>query len=221
MSGAPDAREAPIIVEVVRGVLRDRGAGGLVLVTPPGPEATLLEGWFTTAAIPVLRPGPRQVARLLDAFRDAGPAGDAGEDGGAAEQEEAWRAAGRVLAHREGFLPAHAVNRTALLLLGAALPPEPLLPLGDMPASRVLELTGACSLPEPFGALGRDPAAVAAVDRFLAHREGRLPGDAPPLPAPLEAGILRRLAAGRWAMGAAVVIPRLGARTPGADLAGR
>lgn len=220
MKGSREPREARIIAEVVRGVLQDRGAGGVVLTAHPGPESDLLERWLVDAGIRVLRPSPHRVEALTGALRGV-PPGEGGEGDALLQAEECWRAAGRILARNEGFMVAGTVNRTALLLLGAEFPPEPLLPLGDMPASKILELTGACSLPGPFAPLAGNPAIVAALDRFLAHREGRLPGDAPTLAPELEGEVLGQLAAGRWALGAPVVIPRLGSRTPGPDLAGR
>lgn len=218
--GPPGAREARIITEVVRGVLEDRGAGGIVLATPPGPESELLEGWLLDAGIRVLSPSPRRVESLIEGLR-APPPQEGPPPDDAAEWEEGWRAEGRILARREGFMVAGTANRTALLLLGAELPPEPLLPLGDLPASRILELKGACTLPGVFAPLAGDRGGVEALDRFLAHREGRHPGSAPALPPGLQGEVLRRLSAGRWALGAPVVIPRLGSRTPGPDLAGR
>lgn len=220
MTGSREPREGRIIAEVVRGVLQDRGAGGVVLAAPPGPESSLLGGWLVDAGIRVLRPSPRRVEALAGALHGV-PPGEDGEGNALLEAEECWRAVGRILARNEGFMVAGAVNRTGLLLLGADLPPEPLLPLGDVPASRILELAGACSLPGPFAPLAGDPGVVAALDRYLAHREGRLPGDAPALAPELEGEVLGQLAAGRWALGAPVVIPRLGSRTPGPDLAGR
>lgn len=220
MTPAPLPREGRIVAEVVRGVLRDRQATGVVLSVPDGPERRLLCRWLEDAGVPVAVPGEEDVARLAAALSRVALA-DGATPPAAGISEEAHRAAGRTLARHMGFITASAMNRTALLLSGSDLPPEPLLPLGDLPASQVMEAMGGCTLPGPFSAMEAEPEAVAALDRFLRHRDERLPGGAPSLPEPWAAGIRSRLLAGRWALGAPIVIPRLGARTPGDDLAGR
>lgn len=207
-------REAEIVVRVLRGVLADRGAAGVVLAAPPGPERELLAGWLAAGGIEVSVPEPERAAAVEAALeaRDRDPK---------LAREEAHRAVARVTARSRGLLVAGCWNRTALLLAGADLPPDPVLPLGDLPAGRVLELVGACSLPRPFTSLASDPRALRAVEDFLHHREGRLPGPAPELPPGVAGPLLERLAAARWVVGSPRVIPRLGARTPGEDLAGR
>lgn len=219
--------EARLIGRVVAGVLEDRGAVGVVLVSPPSwPETTLLAGWLEGAGVEVRIPPASVVEGVARALgRDA--AGEGRGPGEAWEAHllaEAWRAAGRSLA-LEGFLPAHAVNRTALLLSHPSLPPEPLLPLADLPAGRILEWTGGCTLPAPFHRL--DARGVARLEELLASWE--VPQGKPAsLPHPGDHGLETALAeeawhrrrALRWVLGAPVVIPRIGERTPIPGLGG-
>jgi hypothetical protein len=126
----------------------------------------------------------------------------------------------RLGAAASGLLAAHPVNKTTLLL-GGAPPPEPLLPLGDLYASRVAALAGGWSGPPALRRLAERAGGIAALDTALAGllEERREAEDAlAALPPEAAAEVRARLAAGRFHLRRLGLVPKLGARTPGVDL---
>jgi hypothetical protein len=193
------ARVAAVVGAVAAAALRERGAGRVALLDDGGPEAALaariLEGALGDGAVARVRGG--------------------GAEPSPRHAEERRRHEARLL---DGALVAHPASKTALLL-GGELPPEPLLPLGDLWASEVAALQGAWSAPEALRALAEACGGVEALDAALARRiDGRDPAGLDALPEPAAAEVRRRLAAGaasrRWPR----LVPKLGARTLGADL---
>ena len=119
------------------------------------------------------------------------------------------------------FLAAHPANKTALLL-GRNFPLEPLLPLGDLYASQVKELTGGYNLPGQEW-LAEAAGGIDALDRALQlHFESWLPADqaAEQLPKAARGPFLEAVRAGRFWRERAGLIPKLSARTIGIDLLG-
>jgi hypothetical protein len=97
----------------------------------------------------------------------------------------------------DGALPAHPANKTALLL-GGELPPEPLLPLGDLWAGDVVALAGGWSAPDEVRRLADAAGGIAALDAALrALIDGRGAAALDALPAAARSEVRRRLAAGR------------------------
>lgn len=210
MSGARYTRVAEIVGAVARQALRDRGAERIALLDDGGPEADL-------------------AARIL--------AGALGEDGvarvtaGEAEVESVLHlspgAAAETLRHEirrlrarltPGALPAHPGNKTALLL-NARLPPEPLLPLGDLWASEVAELAGDWSAPPAVRRIAQRAGGVQALDDALrGYVDRRDPRGLDRLPADAADAVRSALAAGRAGRMHPVIVPKVGARTLGVDL---
>lgn len=171
---SPDPlRPYSVVSGVLREALRASGKGGVV-VFGTGPETALLEEWMGKAGIDVIRPSDAALlggASLLSACagsedtpRSPGSGGDITQDAAAL--------AGRSLASVRGLLLLGPANKTELLLSPRGLVPD-LLPLGDIFASQILDLTGDCTLPPALK--GCSPKEVAAVDEALeAYYGGRL-----------------------------------------------
>jgi hypothetical protein len=120
------------------------------------------------------------------------------------------------------WLAANPANKSALLL-GRTFPSEPLLPLGDLYASQVRELTGGYNLPDEVDSLARAAGGIDALDRALQlHFEARFPADqvVEELPEAARGPFLEAVQAGRFWRERAGLIPKLGARTIGIDLLG-
>jgi len=211
------ARIVAIIAGVLRQAVRDAGATAIVLPDDGSPEATLARECCVAAVgepgvIMVAAPSAAQLERLAAVAGDGGPA-----DVVAAE---AHRYLARLEAERRSALLAHPVNKTALLL-SARVPPEPLLPLGDLYASQVEALAGGWTAPPAVRELARRAGGVAVLDaaligwleerRELAAALARLPEEG-------RAAVRAALEAGRFARRHVGLVPKLSARTPGIDL---
>ena len=201
---------------VVAEVIREADAHGVVLASSPRPETALLERWFTAAAITVRIPDAEIVRVVADSL-EASLAGDASE-AEARSNEEAHRAAARVIANREGLIPVSAANKTELIW-SERLPPEPLLPLGDLYASQIHTLAGACSAPPPL--VDIEPDRLRAVDKALAQvvDHGVRPDIAfAELPSELRDAAFFAMQRSAWKGTLPPVVPKLGRRTLGVDL---
>jgi len=217
---AARARIGSVVADVVRQVVRDAGATGVVLLDDGSPEASLAREWCELglgeeAVWPVPRP---------DAADARGWAVEIGGDVGGADTlaEEAHRFRCRLVAAVCGALVAHPANKTALLL-ASRLPPEPLLPLGDLYASQVAALTGAWTGPPELVRLVERAGGVAALDAALdAWLDERRPFDAvvAALGPDVAAELRRAFDAGRFWRRRVGLVPKLGWRTLGIDLFG-
>lgn len=110
-------------------------------------------------------------------------------------------------------------NRTALVLLPDAFA-APVLPLGDLPASRVHELAGDWSAPDAVRSLAEQAGGIVALDAYLAARldQRRTAGAAASgVPAAVAQRIEAMLAAGAWWRRRVGLVPKLGDRTVGVD----
>jgi hypothetical protein len=196
---------------VARQALIDRGAQRLALLDDGSPEAGLAARFLAAvlgddAVVRVSLEGA-EVEPLLHLL----PSGVSHER----LQDEARRLKARLL---EGALTAHPANKTELLL-GAALPPEPLLPLGDLYAGEVAGLCGGWSASAEVRALAEAAGGVDALDSALRRwLDGRDPAGLDGLPAEAAEQVKRRFRAGRAARLAPRIIPKLGTRTLGVDL---
>lgn len=208
--GGSEARIRTIVVGVVEAVLEARAARGVVLTGPESPERRLLLRWLGEhAAVPDEETVERVRDGLAGVRPDAPPV---------VVDEEARRAVAHTVAAAEDFVCASVIHKTALVL-GSELPPEPLLPLGDVWASEVAAVAGGCTLPAALAGVG--PATLVSVDRALrAHlEEGRDREDAlAPLELALRERLTELLARRRWGRFRTPVVPKLGLRTVGIDL---
>lgn len=205
------ARIGEAIGAVARQALADRGAHRVALLDDGSPEAALAERFLASAlgndaVVRIFVDGP-ELEPLLHLL----PSGVSHER----LEDEARRMKARLL---EGALTAHPANKTELLL-GAALPPEPLLPLGDLYASEVAGLCGGWSASAEVRALAAAAGGVEALDAALRRwLDGRDPAGLDALPAEATEQVRRRFRAGRAARLAPRIVPKLGTRTLGVDL---
>lgn len=215
------ARVGAIVAEVVGQAVRDAGARGVVLLDDGSPEAALAYEWCGIALGPdavwrVPRPAGAAVEACLGALGSGrGPSPEAAV-------VEVQRLHARLEAAARGALAANPANKTALLL-GGGIPPEPLLPLGDLYATQVEALAGAWSAPPQVLRLAGRAGGVAPLDTALMRwLEERRPLEAAlePLGAALAAEVRGVLEAGRFARRRAGLVPKLGSRTLGIDLLG-
>lgn len=161
------ARIGFVVCAVARRALEDRGLARVALLDDGGPEASLaaalLAEGLGAEAVARVTATEAEVESLLRILPHL-PA--------ARRAEEARRAKARGM---NDALPAHPASRTALLL-GGALPPEPFLPLGDLPAAEVARLAGGWSAPAPVVALAERAGGIDALDAALrAWLQGRDP----------------------------------------------
>jgi hypothetical protein len=205
------ARIGDAIGAVARQALADRGAERVALLDDGSPEAALAAR-FLAAGL-----GRDAVVRVSVEAREVEPLLHLLPSGVTEERlhDEGRRIKARVL---EGALTAHPANKTELLL-GAGLPPEPLLPLGDLYAGEVAALCGGWSASAGVRALAEAAGGVEALDAALRRwLDGRDPAGLDALPADVAEQVKRRFRAGRAARLAPRVVPKLGTRTLGVDL---
>jgi len=219
-------RVAGVVGLAVRQAVADAGAAGVALLDDGSPEAALAAEWCAAAlgngaVWRVGPPPPAEAARLAERLvADVAGLSEGAPrpapDGVAAELH---RCRARLVAAARHALLAHPANKTALLL-ARALPPEPLLPLGDLYASQVQALAGAWTGPPEVVELAGAAGGVARLDRALAAfvdaraaAEEAFAG----LPAALRDAVLRRIREGRFGRRQIGLIPKLGARTLGID----
>ncbi|HEX6038216.1 hypothetical protein [Longimicrobium sp.] len=210
MTHPAEGRIAEIVGAVARQALADRGAARIALLDDGGPEAAL-------------------AARLLERALDDGAVVRVTADGAGVEpflphpgavprwrvEDEARRLRARLM---DGVVAAHPANKTALLL-GGELPPEPLLPLGDLWATDVAAMAGGWSAPPEVGALADAAGGIEALDDALRRRiDGRDPRGLDRLPRDVAERIRILLAAGSAARRVPRIVPKLAGRTIGIDL---
>jgi hypothetical protein len=202
-----------IITGVVREALRSSGRPGVVL-SGGGPEEDLLRRWLREAGIPFVTPGPASVDRALELL------GSLLQQAGATMElaAEASELAGRARARAEGLLLLGSSNKTCLLL--SPLPTScEVLPLGDLFASQISELTGDSTLPPCLRNVSGER--IRAVDKALAdyyeegYGEDRAFGN---LESDLRRTVLSALTIARRGWHPRPLVPKLGNATLGLDL---
>ena len=209
-------RVSRVVVAVVAEAIREADAHGVVLASSPRPETTLLQRWFTAAAITVRIPDAEVVRAVADSLEASLNGRDS--EAVARSNEEAHRAAARVIANRERLIPVSAANKTELIW-AERLPPEPLLPLGDLYASQIHALAGSCTAPPPLGDI--EPDRIRAVDEAIARvvEDGVRPDVAfAELPPELRNAAFSAMHRSAWRGTLPPVIPKLSKRTLGVDL---
>jgi hypothetical protein len=211
-AAAREARLAEVVGAVIRQVLGDRGARRVALLDDGSPEARLAARWLAdalgAAAVVAVEVGAGQVESVLQPL-------DAGAGCGDDEVAEVRRLRARLV---PDAVVANPVNRTALLL-GGALPPDPLLPLGDLYASEVEELTGGWSAPAEVRDLVERCGGVRALDDVLRTTlDRRDPRGWTALEEPVRDAVRGALRHGASARTYPVVVPKIGSRTVGVDL---
>lgn len=210
MTHPAEGRIAEIVGAVARQALADRGMRRIALLDDGGPEAalalrllarTLGEGTIvrvTTngAGVEPFLPHPGAVTRWR-------------------VEEEVRRLRARLM---DGVLPAHPASKTDLLLRGE-LPPEPLLPLGDLWATDVVALAGGWSASPEVVAVAEAAGGIGALDAALRRRiDGRDAAALDHLPREAADRIRALLAAGRASRRNPRIVPKLGGRTLCIDL---
>ncbi|HEU4884634.1 MAG TPA: hypothetical protein VFT45_20430 [Longimicrobium sp.] len=210
MTGARNAdRIAEIIGAVVRQALADRGVSRIALLDDGGPEA-VLAGLILRNAL-----GPEAVISVDVFGGDPALLGHQSRVDRRRVNEEVRRMRARLL---DDVLPAHPANKTALLL-GGAMPPEPLLPLGDLWASEVIAIHDGWSASDEVEDLVWEAGGIDVMDGALRRLiEGRDASALDALPAEVAARVRTMLAAGSAARRYPCIVPKLGGRTLFADL---
>ena len=210
MTDARWSRIAAIVGAVARQALADRGATRIALLDDGGPEAELAARFLAA------RLGDDAVLRITVPRAELEPVLHlAPEVSGERLAEEMRRMKARLA---PGVLAANPANKTALLL-GGALPPEPLLPLGDLWASEVAALGGAWSARAEVRATADAAGGIEALDAALRELvDSRDPAVLDALPGKAADAVRRALAAGRASRLHPRVVPKIGARTLGVDL---
>jgi hypothetical protein len=205
------ARIGETVGGVVAQALSDANADGLLILESASPEGRLLVDWASaTIGAERIHTSPADTSFSVDAL--------AGLPLGA--DNELRRAFARLDSANRNWLLAHPANKTALLL-SRDPPPERLLPLGDLYASQVRELAGACTLPPEVDAVISAAGGLDAVDAALfAWLEQRLDLESALARLGTEAANLmrsqlrRNRAVRRWPR----IVPKLGSRTLWVDL---
>ncbi len=207
----PESRLGDVLEAVIRQRMRDEGVSRVALLDDGSPELQLI----VRVLAPRFNDGTLvRVANdrpLLDSLLHV--LGSEHQKREVAPALLSFRA--RLVADSIAASP---LNKTALLL-GGSLPPEPLLPLGDVYASEVERLTGDWSAPDRVRELARMAGGILELDRVLSRwAEGRNPNWAGEQPEPVRAAIESALTAGRASRVSAHVVPKLGGRTLTVDL---
>jgi hypothetical protein len=202
-------RIAEVVGAVARQALADHGRSRIALLWDGGPEAQLATRILSDQL------GEECVATVaVDPDHADGVSRDLGVERGRAE-EEVRRMLARLV---HDALPAHPANKTALLL-GGPLPPEPLLPLGDLWATDVAALAGEWSAPAEVVALAEAAGGFEVLDTGLRRLiDGRDPAGLDVLPDAAAQRVRAALAAGSASRRYPRIVPKLGVRTLCADL---
>jgi hypothetical protein len=207
-------RVRTLVLGVLDGILKKSGAPGVV-ISGGGPERSLLLEWLALKGIPVFHPSHEAVSLaqevLLSTSGLESPPVAPWQDGSLV-------LASLALARQENLLLLGTTTKT-FLLLSPPLPLEPVLPLGDLYASDVLEMRGECSIPPILE--GIDARVLRAVDQGLQEfLEGNLPirEALPHLPPDLRQTLREGLTMTRRAWTPRTLVPQLRSITLGIDL---
>ena len=201
-------RVAEVIGAVARQALADHGRTRIALLDDGSPEARLAAGILIDqlGADAVVSVGALDADLALLDGSGADPRRMA---------EEVMRMRARLL---DDALPAHPANKTALLL-GGALPPEPLLPLGDLWATDVVALAGGWSAPPDVVALAEAAGGIEALDGVLRRLiDGRDAAAAHAFREDVAERVRAALSAGSASRRYPRIVPKLSVRTLCADL---
>jgi hypothetical protein len=194
-----------VIGAVIRQAVEDVGANGLMVL-----DAETADGrWVLEIAALALGSHRVRVAPPVDAA--------VGSDSADAE----WaRAAARIAARDANLLLANTACKT-VLLLSRSIPTEPLLPLGDLYASAVVQLVGSVSVPDDVAGLVDVAGGFEVVDHALATwLEGRRPlrEALSSIPADARETVFERLRTNRASRRWPYRVPKLSERTLWIDI---
>lgn len=194
-----EARASGLVSQVVAAEVRRRGLDGVVIASPPGPEATLLDRW--------LRPHTR--VDFPDAARARRVADALGVD-----EETAWQLAPLGSARKDRLLVVHPAHKSRVLLEDLLAPS---FPLGDLWGHQLARWCGSVRPPKPLEGLhaGHFEAVERALMHWLERGMPRVQAFAP-LPAELAATVEGALEAGR-SLASTPLIPKLTPWTLGID----
>lgn len=206
---AESERAGRIVGEVVAAEVARTRSRGVILASPPGPEADLLARWLPSS-LPLRYADPGAVSDVAGALAAA-------DAPGTHVEALAWQVVARAQSLSQGLLPLGTTNKTALLLEDTPLPAR-VLPLGDVWATDVKRWAGGAALPAVLRGATAEEVVLAehALRQYL--EEGVAPGDAfnplGSLAAPVRAALD---AAEHHRRG--LVVPKLERWTAGIDLA--
>lgn len=208
MSRARWERMATIIGAVAKQALADRGLSRVALLDDGSDQAalaaSLLQHVLDVRGVERVTVAVDEVESLLPFHPGAS------REGMAAELR-------RLRARMGGALPAHPASKTELVL-GGELPPEPLLPLGDLWATDVVELGAAWSAPDEVRQLAKAAGGIEKLDAALrALVDRRDPAGLDDLPLTARVDVARRVAAGAASRRYPRIVPKVGSRTIGTD----
>lgn len=210
MSDVRWVRVAEIVGAVARQALADRGLSRVALLDDGSEQADLaarlLAHGLGEAAVERVTVAAAEVEPLLPAW--PGVPRDRVED-----------ELRRMRARLADALPAHPSSKTELMM-GGALPPEPLLPLGDLWATDVLALGAAWSGSAELRSIVDEADGIETLDgalRRLVDRRESIGWD-DGLPPAVRDRVKRAVRAGTAWRRDPFIVPKLGSRTLGTDL---
>jgi hypothetical protein len=210
MSDARWIRVAEIVGAVARQALADRGLSRIALLDDGSEQADLaarlLAHGLSEATVERITIAAAEVEPLLPAW--PGVPRD--------RMEDELR---RMRARLTDALPAHPASKTELMM-GGALPPEPLLPLGDLWATDVLALGAAWSGSAELRSIADDAGGIETLDaalRRLVDRRESIGWDQG-LPPTVRDRVRLAIRGGAAWRRDPFLVPKLGSRTLGTDL---
>lgn len=225
-----ETRLASTVGRVIAEALRNARAERLILLDDGSGEAELAARWCDAelprgSVLRVRAPRDDALESHLQVLEEVLGSGETELDHSLGLKEpgsttEIRRLIARLLANQNNGLVANPVNRTVVLLESAPIP-EPLLPLGDLWASRVAELTGSWRGPPHIRNLAEACGGIHDLDAALTRWARRDEG-----PEPARTGLTRSahtqlstaIESARFARTRVGLIPKLGDNTAGIDL---
>ena len=210
MSDARWLRVAEIVGAVARQALADRGLSRIALLDDGSEQADL------AARLLVHGLGAAAVERVTAAAAEVEPLLPAWPKVPRHRVEDELR---RMRARLTDPLAAHPASKTELMM-GGALPPEPLLPLGDLWATDVLALGAAWSGSDDLRSIAEEAGGIETLDgalrRLVDRRESVGWDDG--LPLPVRERVRLAIRGGAAWRRDPFIVPKLGSRTLGTDL---
>ncbi|HEY0023345.1 MAG TPA: hypothetical protein VGB24_10560 [Longimicrobium sp.] len=210
MSDARWIRVAEIVGAVARQALADRGLSRIALLDDGNEQADL------AARLLVHVLGESAVERVTVTAAEVEPLLPACQGVPRHRVEDELR---RMRARLTDALAAHPASKTELMM-GGALPPEPMLPLGDLWATDVLALGAAWSGTAELRSIADEAGGIATLDaalRRLVDRRDSIGWD-DGLPPTVRERVRLAIGAGAAWRRDPFIVPKLGSRTLRTDL---
>jgi hypothetical protein len=210
MSDVRWGRVAELVGAVARQALADRGLSRVALLDDGSEQADLAARLLAHVL------GEGAVERVTVAAAEVEPLLPAWPKVPRHRVEDELR---RMRARLTDALAAHPASKTELMM-GGALPPEPLLPLGDLWATDVLALGAAWSGSAELRSIADEAGGIEMLDgalRRLVDRRDSLDWDQG-LPQPVRERVRRTVRGGAAWRRDPFIVPKLGSRTLGTDL---